>query len=107
MTAGGVALGLALWADSYIASPWQLYLCFGVFTAIAVAAAGSIPAIVQVQRDFQDKLGLALGIVSAGVGVGMLMGCSCAGRPRAGRSTATRCSSASAAGTSAPSSAWG
>jgi MFS family permease len=73
MAAGGAALGLALWADSYIASPWQLYLFFGVFTAIAVAAAGWIPAIVQVQRDFQDRLGLALGIVSSGVGVGMLV----------------------------------
>ena len=73
MAAGGAALGLALWADSYISSPWQLYLGFGVLTAIAVAAAGWIPAIVQVQRDFQDKLGLALGIVSAGVGVGMLL----------------------------------
>jgi MFS family permease len=73
MAAGGVALGLALWADSYIASPWQLYLGFGVFTAIAVAAAGWVPALVQVQRDFQDKLGLALGIVSSGVGVGMLL----------------------------------
>jgi MFS family permease len=73
MAAGGVALGLALWADSYIAAPWQLYLFFGVFTAIAVAAAGWIPAIVQVQRDFQDKLGLAIGIVSSGVGVGMLL----------------------------------
>ena len=73
MAAGGVALGAALWADSYISSPWQLYLGFGVLTAISVAAAGWIPAIVQVQRDFQDKLGLALGIVSAGVGVGMLV----------------------------------
>ena len=73
MAAGGAALGLALWADSYISNPWQLYLGFGVFTAIGVAAAGWIPAIVQVQRDFQDKLGLALGIVSSGVGVGMLV----------------------------------
>lgn len=73
MALGGAVLGAALWADSYIDSPWQLYLFFGVFTAIAVAAAGWIPAIVQVQRDFQDKLGLALGIVSAGVGVGMLV----------------------------------
>ena len=73
MAAGGAALGLALWADSTIASPWQLYLCFGVFTAIAVAAAGWVPAIVQVQRDFQDRLGLALGIVSSGVGLGMLL----------------------------------
>jgi len=73
MAAGGVILGLALWADSHISTPWQLYLGFGVLTAIGVAAAGWMPAIVQVQRDFQDKLGLALGIVSAGVGVGMLV----------------------------------
>jgi MFS family permease len=73
MAGGGVALGLALFADSYIAAPWQLYLSFGLFTAIAVAAAGWVPALVQVQRDFQDRLGLALGIVSSGVGVGMLL----------------------------------
>lgn len=73
MAAGGAALGVALWVDSTIAAPWQLYLYFGVFTAVAVAAAGWIPAIVQVQRDFQDRLGLALGIVSSGVGVGMLV----------------------------------
>ena len=73
MAAGGAVLGLALWADSYISNPWQLYFGFGVLTALGVAAAGWIPAIVQVQRDFQDKLGLALGIVSSGVGVGMLL----------------------------------
>ena len=73
MAGGGVALGLVLWADSYISSPWQLYLGFGVFTALAVAAAGWVPALIQVQRDFQDRLGLALGIVSSGVGVGMLL----------------------------------
>ncbi|MDA1118827.1 MAG: MFS transporter, partial [Proteobacteria bacterium] len=73
VAAGGVALGLSLWADSFISEPWHLYLGFGVFTAIAVAASGWIPALVQVQRDFQDKLGLSLGIVSSGVGLGMLV----------------------------------
>jgi MFS family permease len=73
MAGGGALLGLALWADSYISTPWQLYLGFGLFTALSVAAAGWIPALVQVQRDFQDRLGLALGIVSSGVGVGMLL----------------------------------
>jgi len=73
VTAGGIGLSLALWADSYISVPWQLYLSFGFFTAAAVAAAGWIPALVQVQREFQDRLGLALGIVSSGVGVGMLL----------------------------------
>lgn len=73
MAAGGAVLGVALWADSYIATPVELYLGFGLFTALSVAAAGWIPALVQVQRDFQDRLGLALGIVSSGVGVGMLL----------------------------------
>lgn len=70
---GGAALGLALWADSYINAPWQLYLSFGVFTALAVAACGWVPAVIQVQRRYQDRIGLALGIVSAGVGLGMLL----------------------------------
>jgi MFS family permease len=72
MAGGGLALGIALWADSYIESPWQLYLGFGVITAGAVAACGWVPAVVLVQRRFQDRLGLALGIVSSGVGAGML-----------------------------------
>ncbi|MGH8721935.1 MAG: MFS transporter, partial [Burkholderiales bacterium] len=44
-----------------------------MLTAIAVAAAGWVPALVHVQREFQDRVGLAIGIVSSGVGVGMLL----------------------------------
>lgn len=73
MAAGGCALALALFANSFIAAPWQLYLGFGVVTAVAVCMTGWTPALVQVQRDFQDRLGLALGIVSSGVGLGMLV----------------------------------
>jgi MFS family permease len=73
MAAGGAAMGLALLADSLIATPAQLYLGFGVATALAVAAGGWVPALVHVQREFQDRLGLAIGIVSSGVGVGMLL----------------------------------
>ncbi len=70
---GGVFLGAVLWLDSYIETPWHLYLGFGVFTAVAVSASGWIPVLVQVQRRFPDRLGLALGIVSSGVGLGMLL----------------------------------
>ena len=73
MAAGGVAMGLTLFADSFISSPAQLYLGFSVATALAVAAAGWVPALVYVQREFQDRVGLAIGIVSSGVGVGMLL----------------------------------
>jgi len=71
--AGGAAIALALLADSFIASPLQLYLAFGVLTAFAVALAGWVPALVYVQRNFQDRLGLSIGIISAGVGVGMML----------------------------------
>jgi MFS family permease len=71
--AGGAAIGAALFADSFIASPVQLYLAFGVLTAFAVALAGWVPALVHVQRHFQDRLGLSIGIISAGVGVGMTL----------------------------------
>jgi MFS family permease len=73
VTAGGCALGLSVCAVSFVQAPWQLYLAFGVCTALSVCASGWPAALVQVQRDFQDRLGLALGIVSSGVGVGMLV----------------------------------
>lgn len=73
MAAGGAAMGLALVADSFIATPVQLYLGFGVVTALAVAAGGWVPALVHVQREFQHHRGLAIGIVSSGVGVGMVL----------------------------------
>ena len=71
MAVGGAALGVALFLDSFIASPWHLYAAFGFVTAITVAAAGWVPSLVQVQRDFQDKLGFAVGLLSSGVGIGM------------------------------------
>ena len=73
MAAGGAALGVALVVDSFIDSPWQLYAAFGFLTAITVAAAGWVPSLVQVQRDYKDRLGLAVGMLSSGVGIGMVI----------------------------------
>ena len=70
---GGAALGLALNANSFIDSPGYLYLGFGLATALAVACSGWVPAVVLVQRQFMDKLGFSLGIVSSGIGLGMLL----------------------------------
>ena len=73
MACGGVVLGAALLADSWISQPWHLYLGFGFMTALGGATCGWTPAVVQVQRRFQHRLGLALGIVGSGIGVGMLV----------------------------------
>jgi len=70
---GGAALGLALCANGFIDTPGHLYLGFGLATALAVACCGWVPAVVMVQRQFIDRLGLSLGIVSSGIGLGMLV----------------------------------
>ena len=70
---GGIGIGLGLWFTSTISTPLQLYIGFGGFTALSVALCGWVPAVVLVQRRYIHRLGFALGIVSAGVGVGMLI----------------------------------
>lgn len=70
---GGLVLSLALYLDSLIQTPWDLYLSFGLLTATGVALCGWVPAVVLVQRRYAHRLGLALGIISAGVGVGMVV----------------------------------
>ena len=69
---GGTALGISLWLNSAITAPWQLYVGFGVLTAVSVAMCGWLPALVMVGRRYQHRLGLAMGIVSSGIGVGMV-----------------------------------
>lgn len=73
MAFGSVTLAGAMFACATITAPWQLYVYYGVVAALGTAACGWIPAVVQVQRRFSHRLGFALGIVSSGVGVGMLV----------------------------------
>lgn len=73
MGIGGTGLTMALWFTSTISTPLELYIGFGVLTAFSVALCGWVPAVVVVQRRYVERLGFALGIVSAGVGLGMLV----------------------------------
>lgn len=73
VTAGGVVLALGLVADGQIERPWQLYVLFGFVTAIGVSTAGWTPAVVLVQRHFEARVGLALGIAGSGIGMGILL----------------------------------
>lgn len=71
--AGGVILAGALWLDGAVDRPWHLYASYGIVTAVGVAAAGWVPAVVLVQRWFPQRVGAALGITSAGIGVGIFL----------------------------------
>ncbi len=70
---GGALLGASLLTDSLIASRWHLYAAFGVFTAAGVATSGWTPAVMLVQRQFSQRLGLALGIAGSGIGLGIFL----------------------------------
>jgi MFS family permease len=71
--AGGVLLSLGLFLDGAVTRPWHLYLVFGVLTALGVAAAGWVPAVILVQRWYPQRLGTMLGFTSAGIGVGIFV----------------------------------
>ena len=71
--AGGVVLAVSLVLDGAVRTPGHLYVAFGVLTALGVAAAGWVPAVILVQRWYPRHVGLAIGIVSSGIGVGIFL----------------------------------
>ena len=70
---GGCGVGSSLFYVSTIESPAQLFFGFGVLTAVSVAFCGWAPSLVQVQRNHKARLGFAIGFISSGIGVGMLL----------------------------------
>ena len=69
MGAALTGAGLALAAQTTAA--WQLYLAFGVIAAAGVSGAGWVPSVILVRGWFPSHIGTALGIASAGIGVGI------------------------------------
>ena len=69
---GALLLGGGLFLCSFIETWWQFYLFFGIIVALGVGAAGWVPNITLIQLWFREKRGLATGIISSGVGIGIL-----------------------------------
>lgn len=70
---GASFLGTGPALCSLISSWWQLYAFFGVITAIGVGSIGMVPNNTNIQLWFKDNRGLATGIVSSGIGIGILV----------------------------------
>ena len=70
---GSLILGGGLALCSLIRSPWQFYLFFGVLAAMGVGSIGWIPNATIIQQWFKERRGLAMGIISSGVGIGILI----------------------------------
>ena len=69
---GGIWLATGLLICSRVSELWHLYLAFGVLAAFGVSLAGWTPCVIMVSRWFSGRLGLALGIASGGIGVGIM-----------------------------------
>lgn len=69
---GGTWLAAGLLICSRVSALWHLYLAFGVMAAFGVSLAGWTPCVIMVSRWFSVRLGLALGIASGGIGVGIM-----------------------------------
>lgn len=70
---GGVVLATGLLICSLVSSLWQFYVAFGVLVALGTSVAGWTPCVTMINRWFSAKLGFALGIASAGIGVGIMI----------------------------------
>ena len=68
---GGCVLGCGLLLAAETREWWHLYLAFGGVTAVGFTMAGWIPAVVLVRGWFPSRFGTAMGITSAGIGVGI------------------------------------
>jgi MFS family permease len=69
--AGGSVLALALIIDGAITRPLHLYLAFGLLTSLGVTASALVPSVVLIRGWFPRRFGTALGVASAGIGVGI------------------------------------
>ena len=69
--AGGCVLGCGLLLAAETTAWWHLYLAFGGVTAVGLTMAGWLPAVVLVRGWFPSRFGTAMGITSAGIGVGI------------------------------------
>ncbi|MBI2870046.1 MAG: MFS transporter [Chloroflexi bacterium] len=72
-TTGAILIGISMVLSSLISEPWQLYVLYGLPLGVGIATCG--PAILAiVTRWFPEHRGIALGIASAGVGFGTMIG---------------------------------
>jgi MFS family permease len=68
---GGFLLGLGLVLSSQIQALWQLYITFGILVGFAVGAFYA-PLTATATKWFTARRGLAVSLVSAGIGFGIL-----------------------------------
>lgn len=70
---GSLILATGLILASFIRNWWQFYLFYGVIVAGGIGACGWVPNVALINQWFKEKKGLAMGIISSGIGIGILV----------------------------------
>ena len=70
---GSLILGMGLVLSSFTSTWWHYYIFFGVITAVGVGLIGWVPNTTIIQQWFKASRGLAIGIISSGIGIGILI----------------------------------
>lgn len=73
LPAGGVTVGVGLLALTQMSELWHFYLLFGVVVAVGLSTLGSVPSYAVLSNWFVRKRGTALGLATAGIGIGTLV----------------------------------
>jgi predicted MFS family arabinose efflux permease len=72
MLSGAFSLAAGLLLAAETQAWWQLYLSFGVIAAAGSCATGWVPAVAIVRRWHPERFATAVGIASAGTGMGIV-----------------------------------
>ena len=70
---GMAALATAYLLASQVQELWQFYAAVGVLTGISVSSLGMVPSSSLIARWFRERLGTAISIAFAGLGLGALL----------------------------------
>ena len=72
ITGGSLAGGVSFVSLYFLQSIWHFYAAFTVI-GVAMAALGQVPASTMVSNWFQKRRGTAIGVMSTGIGLGILV----------------------------------
>jgi MFS family permease len=70
---GSLLWGTGIALCSLIHSWWEFYIFFGVIAAVGATFTGWVPITTVIQKWFTEKRGLAIGILSSGIGIGIFV----------------------------------
>ncbi|MEH7319830.1 MFS transporter [Priestia megaterium] len=66
-------VGISIFLTSFVTQPWQLFFLYGILVSLGVGGGSNVAATVIVTNWFNEKRGLALGLMEAGFGAGQML----------------------------------